>query len=77
MKDIPLSDPSKIARELLKSSRMRQPYNLFVMAIEEVDQEKTFNPSFASHINAGDTLLETGEKRHQLALGRELNAESE
>ena len=58
---------------MLKDSGIRQHCNLIAIAIEKVDNDMIFNPSFESRIQPGETLIAVGEEYNLLALENDLN----
>lgn len=73
MEEIPVAPISDLNNIMLKDSGIRQKYNLIIIAIKKPDGTMTFNPSFESVIQGGDTVIAVGEYKNLQALERELN----
>lgn len=63
MEEIPISPDSVLANTMLKNSRIRQDYNLIIIAIKQVDGSMTFNPSFETCLEPGTTVIAVGQEQ--------------
>ena len=73
MEEIPVSEKSRMVNMTLKDSRIRQDFNLIIIAIKKVDGDMNFNPSFETQIEAGSTVIAVGQSENLLRLEKELN----
>jgi len=73
MEEIPVSEKSKLVNVMLKDSRIRQDFNLIIIAIKNENGEMNFNPSFETRIEAGSTVIAVGQTENLLRLEKELN----
>ena len=73
MEEIPVAPSSTLVDVMLKDSKIRQKFNLIIIAIKRVDNEMVFNPSFEARIKSGDTLIAVGEEQDLHALEKFLN----
>jgi len=63
MEEIPISPLSTLSNVMLKNSRIRQEYNLIIIAIKQVDGSMMFNPSFETRLEPGATVIAVGQER--------------
>lgn len=73
MEEIPVSEKSRLVNVMLKDSRIRQDFNLIIIAIKNENGEMNFNPSFETRIEAGSTVIAVGQTENLLGLEKELN----
>ncbi|MGD9972090.1 MAG: TrkA family potassium uptake protein [Desulfatirhabdiaceae bacterium] len=73
MEEIPVIEKSRLVNVMLKDSRIRQDFNLIIIAIKKEDGEMNFNPSFETRIEAGSTVIAVGQTENLLKLEKELN----
>jgi voltage-gated potassium channel len=68
MEEIPVSPISSLTNTTLKNSRIRQDYNLIIIAIKRVDGSMMFNPSFETILEPGSTVIAVGQEEDLLRL---------
>jgi voltage-gated potassium channel len=73
MEEIPISTESILANLMLKDSRIRQDYNLIIIAIKQVDGSMMFNPSFETRLEPGATVIAVGQEQDLQNLEKVLN----
>ena len=73
MEEMPVSPSSDLVNVMLKDSRIRQEYNLIIIAIKKSDGSMLFNPSFEAIIEPGDTVVAIGENKNLQKLELRLN----
>jgi voltage-gated potassium channel len=62
MEEIPVSPVSPLTNQTLKNSRIRQDFNLIIIAIKQVDGSMMFNPSFETSLEPGSTVIAVGQE---------------
>lgn len=62
MEEIPVSPVSSLTNLTLKNSRIRQDFNLIIIAIKRVDGSMMFNPSFETLLEPGSTVIAVGQE---------------
>ncbi len=72
MEEIPVSPVSPLTNVTLKNSRIRQDYNLIIIAIKRVDGSMMFNPSFETLLEPGSTVIAVGQEMDLLRLEKVL-----
>jgi voltage-gated potassium channel len=60
MEEIPIAPDSRFCGQTLSTSRIRQEFDLIVIAIKQSDASMIFNPSFDAEIRANDTVIVVG-----------------
>ncbi|MFZ5564658.1 MAG: potassium channel family protein [Thermodesulfobacteriota bacterium] len=70
MEEIPISADSRFCGQTLSTSRIRQEFNLIIIAIEKSDGTMIFNPSFDAEIRADDTLIVVGSSDNLERFGK-------
>jgi len=73
MEEILVGGESEIVNTTLKDSKIRQDYNLIVIAIKKRSGEMLYNPTFEAKIEAGDTLVALGPGPNLDKLAERLN----
>ncbi len=64
MEEIPVAPTSSLVGKALKDSGIRQKLNTIIVSIKRADGDMIFNPSPGTQIDAGDTLIALGVRRH-------------
>lgn len=64
IEEIPVDQEAALVDVMLKDSRIRQDYDLIIIAIKSASGEMLFNPSFETVIRAGDTVIALGAERN-------------
>jgi voltage-gated potassium channel len=72
MEEIPVSADSGLAGVMLKDSGIRQKFNVIIIAIKSAGGNMSFNPSFESTLNGGDTVIAIGSMENLSKLERVL-----
>lgn len=64
MEEIPIAPDSRFCGQTLSTSRIRQEFDLIVIAIKQSDASMIFNPSFDAEIRANDTVIVVGSSEN-------------
>jgi len=70
MDEIPISPDSRFCGLTLSTSRIRQEFDLIVIAIKKSDASMIFNPSFDAEIRADDTVIVVGSSDNLEKFGK-------
>jgi len=76
MEEIKVGENSYLINTTLQESRIRQDFNLIVVAIKKKDGHMLYNPTHESKVEAGDTLIALGPGPNMDRLATELDAQS-
>ncbi|MEW6079889.1 MAG: potassium channel protein [Thermodesulfobacteriota bacterium] len=70
MEEIPINPESRFCGKTLSDSRIRQEFDLIVIAIKKSDAAMIFNPSFDAEIRANDTVIVVGSSDNLEKFGK-------
>lgn len=73
MEEIPVDSCSPLANVQLKDSGIRQNYNVIVIAVKASDGQMSFNPSFETVIQSGETIIAVGSASNLKRLAQSLH----
>jgi voltage-gated potassium channel len=73
MEEIPVRENSRLVNMTLKDSRIRQDFNLIIIAVKKECGDMDFNPSFNTRLEAGATVIAVGQAENLFRLEKELN----
>jgi len=62
LEELKVGEDSYLAGKTLTESRIRQDFDVILLAIEREDQQMAFNPKHDTRIGAGDTIIVLGER---------------
>ena len=60
IEEISISPRSDLINTMLKDSGIREKYNIIIIAINKLNKEMIFNPSFETYIEKGDIVIAMG-----------------
>ncbi|MDY6824360.1 MAG: potassium channel protein [Thermodesulfobacteriota bacterium] len=72
MEEVPVSPRSKLCGKTLQESRIRQDFNLIIIAIRKSDNTMIFNPSSETRITENDTIVAVGDHESLNNFNRDL-----
>lgn len=72
MEEIPVAASSVICDQTLLESKIRQHFNIIIIAIKKPDDTMIFNPSSEETIREGDTMIVVGDKKNLSAFSKTL-----
>ncbi len=75
MEEIPVAGASEICGQTLMESRIRQKFNIIIIAIKKPDETMIFNPSSQEVIREGDTMIVVGDTDNLTAFSRTLTTD--
>ena len=74
VEEIRVSDSNPVTSATLEESRIRQAYDVIVLAMRKGDDDMIFNPDGATRIEAGDVLIAMGERSKLKQMEKKLEA---